>query len=153
MEQLQKQLTWYKSFFDNATDAVFIVQPESWSVLDANEFAAQLLGVEKDKLLGRVLPQFRRIFKLLNKTNSPIVLSELSLDVPGNDNLMVEVSARFFEYEGQRLIQAIARDVSEQHALTDKLVQAQKDLRNVESRASLGKISLSVAHEINNPLS
>lgn len=142
---LQKQLSWYKSFFDNATDAVFIVQPETWSVLDANEFAAQLLGIEKDKLLGTVLPQFRRIFKLLNKTSSPMVLSELSLDVPGNDNLMVEVSARFFEYEGQRLIQAIARDVSEQHALTDKLVQADK-------LVLLGQLSAGVAHEIRNPL-
>ncbi len=142
---LQKQLSWYKSFFDNATDAVFIVQPETWSVLDANEFAAQLLGIEKDKLLGTVLPQFRRIFKLLNKTSSPMVLSELSLDVPDNDNLMVEVSARFFEYEGQRLIQAIARDVSEQHALTDKLVQADK-------LVLLGQLSAGVAHEIRNPL-
>jgi signal transduction histidine kinase len=142
---LQKQLSWYKSFFDNATDAVFIVQPESWCVLDANEFAATLLGVGKNELLGSTLPQFRRIFKLLKKTSSPIVLSELSLNTPSNDNLMVEVSARFFEYEGQSLIQAIARDVSEQHALTDKLVQADK-------LVLLGQLSAGVAHEIRNPL-
>ena len=66
--QLQKQLAWYKSFFDNATDAVFIVQPETWSVLDANEYAAVLLGISRNELLGTMLPQFRRIFKLLKKT-------------------------------------------------------------------------------------
>src|SRR6056297_1187831 len=92
IEQLEKKLTWYKSFFDNATDAVFIVQPDSWDVLDANEYAANLLGIPRFNLIGSTMPQFRRIFKLLRKSHSPVVLSELSIDTPKNDNLMVEVS-------------------------------------------------------------
>lgn len=142
---LEGQLAWYKSFFDNATDAVFIVQPETWSVLDANEYASQLLGIGKNMLIGKILPQFRRIFKLLKKSSSPIVLSELNLENSENRSLMVEVSARFVDYEGSQLIQAIARDVSEQHALTDKLVQADK-------LVLLGQLSAGVAHEIRNPL-
>ncbi len=145
LESLQKQLLWYKSFFDNATDAVFIIQPETWNVLDANDYASMLLGISKDSLIGKTLSQFRRIFKLLTKSNSPTVLSELSLDTPDNDSLMVEVSARFVDYEGQKLIQAIARDVSEQHALTDKLVHADKLVLLVQ-------LSAGVAHEIRNPL-
>ncbi len=145
INQLEKQLAWYKSFFENATDAVFIVQPETWSVLDANEYAASLLGLSRDELLGTNLPQFRRIFKLLKKNNPPIILSELSLDTPRKPGLMVEVSARFIEYEGQKLIQAIARDVSIQYALTDKLVQADK-------LVLLGQLSAGIAHEIRNPL-
>lgn len=143
--RLSKQLAWYKSFFDNATDAVFIVQQKTWCVLDANDYAANLFGVSKDEMIGTVLPQFRRLFKLLKRTNSPIILSELTLETPHNPNLMVEVSARFVEYEGQKLIQAIARDVTEQHELTDKLVQADK-------LVLLGQLSAGVAHEIRNPL-
>lgn len=142
---LKKQLNWYKSFFDNATDAVFIVQPETWTIMDANDFAANLLGTTKNELIGSTLPQFRRIFKLLMKTNSPVVLSELTLHTNYNPELMVEVSARFVNYENEELIQAIARDVSEQHALTDKLVQADK-------LVLLGQLSAGVAHEIRNPL-
>ncbi len=145
LSKLEKQLAWYKSFFDNATDAVFIVQPETWCVLDANDYAANLIGVSRDSLLGSTLPQFRRIFKLLQKSNSPMVLSELTLDTQDNQSLMVEVSARFVKYDGTNLIQAIARDVSEQHALTDKLVQADK-------LVLLGQLSAGVAHEIRNPL-
>lgn len=145
IRQLEKQLAWYKSFFDYATDAVFIVQPETWSVLDVNEYAAQILGSTRNDLLGEIMPQFRRIYKLLNKTNSTIVLSELSLENKDGESLMVEVSARFMKFEGQDLILAIARDISEQHALTDKLVQADK-------LVLLGQLSAGVAHEIRNPL-
>lgn len=145
IQQLEKQLSWYKSFFDKATDAVFIIQPETWSVMDANDYAGQIIGVPREELLGTNLPQFRRIYKLLKKSSSPIVLSELVLDTNDNDSLMVEVSARFVDYEGQKLIQAIARDVSEQHALTDKLVQADK-------LVLLGQLSAGIAHEIRNPL-
>ncbi|HYF04043.1 MAG TPA: histidine kinase dimerization/phospho-acceptor domain-containing protein, partial [Patescibacteria group bacterium] len=143
--QLAKQLAWYKSFFDNAADAMLIVQPETWSVLDSNECAGNLIGVPCDELIGMPLPQFRRIFKLLMKSNSPNVLSELTLETAAGEELMVEVSARFVEYNGQRLIQAIARDVSERRALTDKLIQADK-------LVLLGQLSAGVAHEIRNPL-
>lgn len=145
VERLEKQLSWYKSFFDNASDAVFIVQPETWCILDANEYAASLLGTSRNQLIGSTLPQFRRIFKLLQKSSSPMVLSELSLETNNDESLMVEVSARFVQYDGKNLIQAIARDVSEQHALTDKLVQADK-------LVLLGQLSAGVAHEIRNPL-
>lgn len=145
IEKLQKKLAWYESFFINATDALFIIQPETWNVLDANEYAAFLFNTTLDELIGSSLPQFRRIFKLLQKENSPKILSELSLVTPNDIEIMVEVSARFMEIDGEVLIQAIARDVSEQHALTDKLVQADK-------LVLLGQLSAGIAHDIRNPL-
>src|SRR6056300_396149 len=92
IEKLEQKLQWYKSFFDNATDAVFIVQPDAWKILDANDYAASLLGVKRSELVGSIMPQFKRIFKLLKKSSSPVVLSELSIDSPDNPNLMMEVS-------------------------------------------------------------
>lgn len=145
IQQLEKQLAWYRSFFENAADAVLIVQPETWCILDANPQAATLLGISHEELLGSTIPQFRRIFKLLTKSASPTVLSELSVDTPDLGSVMMEVSARFVQYDNQQLIQAIARDVSEQRALTDKLVQADK-------LVLLGQLSAGVAHEIRNPL-
>ncbi len=144
-EKLRNQLAWYKSFFDNATDGLFVIQPESWVVLDANDYAAALLGTDKEELIGISIPQFRRIYKLLKKSSSKIILSELNIITPNDEEIMLEVSARFFRFKNQVLIQAIGRDISEQHQLTDKLVQADK-------LVLLGQLSAGVAHEIRNPL-
>ncbi|TAL68967.1 MAG: hypothetical protein EPN82_08635 [Bacteroidetes bacterium] len=142
----EQQLAWYKSFFDNSTDAVFIIQPDTWEVLDANNCASDTMNIPKTKLIGTTLPQFRRIFKLLNKSESPIVLSELTLFNSDDVEVMIEISARFIDYNGQRLIQAVARDVSEQRIMTDKLLQTDK-------LVLLGQLSAGISHEIRNPLS
>ncbi len=145
LEILKKKLSFYKTFFDNTSEALFIVEPETWTVVETNDVSSILLGIPKEAIIGSIIPQFKRIFKLLKKSNSPVILSEMSLDSADNTSLMVEITARFINYDGKQLIQATARDVSEQHQLTDKLVQADK-------LVLLGQLTASVAHEIRNPL-
>ena len=141
---LQRKIAWYESFFMNASDALFIIQPDTWNVLDANEYAAYLFEMKLDDLIGSSVPQFRRIFKLLDR-GSPKILSDLSLINSNGKEIIVEISARFIRIDDELLIQAIARDISEQHALNDKLVQENK-------LALLGRLSMQVAHDIRNPL-
>lgn len=145
LNQAKKQLAWYRSFFDNAADAVFVIQPGTWSVLDANDRAARLMGLDKSTVLGLTLPQFKSVNKLLVRTTAPTVLSDVLIVRMDEVQLHLEVNARFFEHDGQQLIQAIARDVTEQRALSEKLEHADKLLL-------LGQLSAGVAHEIRNPL-
>ena len=145
IKKLNRQLQWYKSFFDKASDAVFIIQPETWSIIDVNDYGASILQIDKQELLGKSIPQFRRVYKLLQKSNSPVILCELNLDTFEKKEIMLEISARFVQYEDQQLIQAIARDTSEQSALTDKLV-------NTDKMVLLGQLSAGISHEIRNPL-
>jgi two-component system, sporulation sensor kinase E len=142
---IEQKLEWYKSFFDNAGDAVLIVQPETWLILDANTQASALLGIRHDELITSALPQFRRVFKLLVRSESDRVLSELSIETFDGRTVNTEIHASFIDYEGEQLIQAIARDVTDQRALTEKMVQADK-------MVLLGQLSASLAHEIRNPL-
>lgn len=145
IDHLKKQLTWYKAFFDHASDAVFIVQPDTWSILDANDYAALMTGIHRSELVGTSLPQFRRVFNALSLSSTPSVLCEITLVTPKGESRMVEVSARFVDVEGQNIIVASARDVTEQRELSEKMIQADK-------LALLGKLTAGVAHEIRNPL-
>ena len=142
---LQKKLAWYESFFHNAADALFIIQPETWNILDANESAAILFNMSCEDLIGTTIPQFSRIFKLLEQTASPKILSELGLTTPVGTEIMLEVSAKFVKIDNDRLILAIARDVSEQNLMSDKLIQADK-------LVLLGQLTAGVSHDIRNPL-
>ncbi len=145
VDALRKQITWYKSFFDNAADAVFFIQTKTWTVLDANERASSLLHIDRLDLIGRSLPQFKSVFHMLSRSSAPHALAEVSIENEDGETVQVEVSARFVEHDGQRLILAIARDVSDKRALTETLMQADKMML-------LGQLSASVAHEIRNPL-
>ena len=144
-DKIQKKLAWYESFFNNASDALFIIQPDTWNVLDANESAAMLLNIDSTELIGTTIPQFRRIFKLLEQTLSPKILSELSLTTPSGKELMVEISAKFVDIDGDKLIQAIARDVSEQRTMTEESIQTGK-------LVLLGQLTAGISHDIRNPL-
>ncbi len=145
IDTIQKKLAWYESFFHNASDSLFIIQPETWNVLDANEAAATLFNISCEELIGSTIPQFRRIFKLLEQTTSPKILSELSLATPEGKEIMLEVSAKFVRIDNDKLILAIARDISEQTTMSDKLIQADK-------LVLLGQLTAGISHDIRNPL-
>lgn len=145
VQQLEKQVAWYKAFFEFAADAVFIVQAETWCILDVNERAAQILDTSLTELLGSTLPEFRAVFTLLSESHTPTVLSDVTLQSNSGNEVQLEVSARYIKHEGNRLILAIARDVTEQRKLNDRMIHADKMML-------LGQLSTSVAHEIRNPL-
>lgn len=125
---------------------MLVIQPETWNVLDANDYAAYILNVDLDVIIGSSIPQFKRIYKLLQKSSGPKVLSELSIVSATGVDIMLEVSARFVKIDNEFVIQAIARDISEQHIMTDKMVQADR-------MVILGQLVAGISHDIRNPLS
>jgi two-component system NtrC family sensor kinase len=70
---------------------------------------------------------------------------EMDLHTRQEQTMPVAVSLSAVSHAGERLILVIARDVSERQRIARQLVQAEK-------LAALGRLSASLAHEINNPL-
>jgi PAS domain S-box-containing protein len=142
-----EELALYKSFFDNATDAVLIIDPNSYTLVETNDYAVTLLGVSKDKLKNTYMPGFKKIYKSLTKSSKINVLSELDLNtqVMTDNSIKLEVCARLVDYKGKKLIQAVVRDIREKQSLSERLVQADK-------LVLLGQLLAGVAHEIRNPL-
>lgn len=141
---LQNQ--WYGTIFSHFPDAVLIIQPHTWTVLDANDQAANLLGIHINELIGAVFPYIKKSYKLLQRANSNFLLDEIMVEQPRNQRvLMLEIAIRAVEIHEQQILIVTARDISEQRTLTEKMIQTDK-------LALLGKLASGIAHEIRNPL-
>jgi len=135
----------YKLFFQEANEAILMVDASNWKLLAANKFAKKLLAITEDDVEKISFPQFRRVIKLAKKENSPSVFSELTLDSPEVGEILVDIFARIVELNGRQIIIASIKNVSDQYLMSEKLVQADK-------LVLLGQLSASLVHEIRNPL-
>ncbi len=145
-QQLLQQVEWYRTLFHKAPDALLILQPHTWTILEANEQAHRLLDAQDDELIGSTFPFIRRSYKLLRQTNAPVVLDEAIVEQPRRRRTLILEVALCSEFIGdQEILIVAARDISEQRELTEKMIQTDK-------LALLGKLAGGVAHEIRNPL-
>lgn len=144
----------YRALLQHASDAVLLVDASGRAILDANLALEQLSGYSHAELLAmpldRLLPALAELVRRTAEgANGGAVRegSEIEMDLYTRQEqttpVAVSLSAVF--HAGERLILVIARDVSERQRIAKQLVQAEK-------LAALGRLSASLAHEINNPL-
>lgn len=143
----------YRAAIAQAQQLIFLFEPDTGRITEANEFAARTLGYDPDELVGRAIPELcttppdvladnvREVLetgvfsaserKYVRKDGSVITVDIVAsrLDVPG----------------GRTLVIVFGRDVSDRLALQRQLIQAQK-------MESLGQMAGMVAHDFNNIL-
>lgn len=134
-----------KIFFEEANDAILIVNTESWKLVAANQYAKRLFGFNDTNFESFTIPQFKRILKLVQKEKTTNIFSELTLDSADGGEILVDVFAKVVNFEGKSFVLAICKNVSEQYLMSEKLVQTDK-------LVLLGQLSASLVHELRNPL-
>jgi two-component system NtrC family sensor kinase len=146
----------YRALLQHATDAVLLIDAAGQAILDVNLALEQLSGYSREELLTMVprllLPDAERLIQAaLNNgrgastggREAPEIETELRTRQEQSATVAASVSA--VPHAGQQLVLVIARDMSERQRIAKQLVQAEK-------LAALGRLSASLAHEINNPL-
>ncbi len=140
------------ALMDNAIDAIFVNSPDG-VVVDCNKAADRLLGRPRSEIIGLsvsecVAPEERgKVGRAVTATlseGSVTGLETLSMRADGT-RVPVEVSASVVDVEGERLILAILRDVSERKLLEEQFRQAQK-------MEAIGRLAGGIAHDFNNLL-
>lgn len=144
-EELQVSHEQYKSLFENAGKAIFIVQPETWVVIEANNQAEDLLKCTRDEILNLSFEKYKKFFQPLFEGEKVVNFETTIIDFEGTEKI-VEMTANLIGYAYTSAIQVIVSDLTEK-------VKIQKELIQAEKLASLGRLSAAIAHEIRNPLS
>ncbi|OHE55561.1 MAG: hypothetical protein A2Z47_07480 [Thermodesulfovibrio sp. RBG_19FT_COMBO_42_12] len=142
---------WHRSIFDNATDGV-IVLDKNGMIVNVNQKACELHGFDKDKLIGINIGLLEvkgnkgkfeeRMSRILN--GEALVFETEHYKKDGN-NVLLEVSSKAIEIEGETFIQSFYRDITEKKAIQGQLLHSQK-------MESVGALAGGIAHNFNNLL-
>ncbi len=145
-----------RALLQHATDAVLLLDAEGCCILDANLALEKLSGYGREELLAlgprQLLPDFDRLAQAATSNGRGVGAAsreghevETELRTRQEQSTPVAASVSVVPHDGQQLLLVIARDMSERQRIAKQLVQAEK-------LAALGRLSASLAHEINNPL-
>ena len=141
LHQIQESERRYRTLFESAGDAIFIIDIEgekAGDIVEANAAAAEMHGYRMEELLKLNLvkdldapdatakaPQ--RIERILK---GEWIQDEINHRKKDGSLLPVEISAGLIEYMGRRYILAIDRDISERKHMERMLIQAKIEWEN-----------------------
>jgi len=171
----------YRLLIHMANDPVFILEPDSGRILDANLQASRMTGYTVEELVGMSSEDLHspeaaesiQEFERLERTSVPGLgpVEDLPFRKKSGSTILMNVSSSIVAIDGRRLALRICRDVTRIREVakglsrymqelvdgfqekTRLLTESQSLLVQAEKMASLGALLSGVAHEINTPLS
>lgn len=152
----------YRVLFEDAPDAIVLLDINTGKVVDVNPAAANLFGVKKSELIGRDQREIfqnteenvQRNISVVNSTkglNRPThrLFSNLIVRPDGN-KIPVESTARTIFIDGNLYLQGIMRDISERKIVEEQLKLAKEkaeEMSNIKSN-----FLANMSHELRTPL-
>ena len=142
----------YRALFENANDSIFLSDPQSGCILDANEIGVSRLGFQRREILALALsdvldvpPSGGRSFDPGNDACCPAEMVETSQIRKDGSRMPVEVNSRLVGIGNHTVVQSIVRDITQRKVMEKQLVDAQK-------MKAVGELTGGVAHDFNNLL-
>ncbi|MCK5096598.1 MAG: PAS domain S-box protein, partial [Desulfobacteraceae bacterium] len=142
----------YRSLFNNNPNPIFIIDCETFEVIDVNQRVEVEYGYTKTDLLGKSFLEIcdnnditiANGLKILSK-NKSILLSKKKHFKKNHNHIFVNIKVFYAEYGDKDALIASATDITENIEKETQLIQAGK-------MATLGTMAAGMAHEINQPL-
>ena len=154
-KQSEEKLSNLKKFderiIDSLDDALLVIDPDDYKIINTNEVALKQLKLRKEELIGKtcygtthhsltpcnsqehVCP-IRRVLE----TKESIVVEHRHFDENNNERI-VEVSARLVKNpEGKAVIIHVERDITERKQMEKKIHEAEKRYRALFDQAPIG---------------
>ncbi|MBM3324199.1 MAG: PAS domain S-box protein [Calditrichaeota bacterium] len=149
----------YRALTENANDAIFILDPETYRFLEVNRRATELTGYSRDELLDMTAMDLRRpehatqAIERIETTKMAGAgrFEDAPLRRKDGREIIVDIAATVLEIGGRRIYQSIVRDITQQKRTEETLRQRVMELQifseisdalqsSVDSKSVLGII-------------
>ena len=152
----------YRKQFEEALDAIFVIDEQSNMIIDCNPAASSLLERSKEEILHS--PQ-QILYPDLEEDESGLNYAEINhmqesvgknveLKVVTKDGNVKEVGVRgsLFTVNNQKVVQGIFRDITEMKIALHEKEKLTEELNQAQKLKSIGTLAAGIAHEINTPI-
>jgi PAS domain S-box-containing protein len=136
----------YKHLVDIAPDAIFIADVETGIILDANQQAAQLLGIPVEQIIGmhqtRLHPddeteKYRQLFEIHAKTGAVNVRGDIHVRSSDGQKIPVQINTTVTQIGSKTVMYGIFRDITEQQAMARKMAESERRYRELYHNAQV----------------
>jgi PAS domain S-box-containing protein len=136
-KQIEESEQRYRALTENAYDAIILIDPESYRIVEANPQALKLVGYEHDEFIGKSVFEIRhpeQAHQVVERITEVMASGSGRFeDVPivrqDGTAVFVDTAASVFEIQGRKFYQAILRDMSMQREMTAALNQRVLELQ------------------------
>ncbi len=154
----EQQLRMTRFAVERSNDAMVAINRDA-KFIDVNENACVRLGYSREEMLTMSVKDIDPQLAMDNWIQiwSQIVeAGELVFETKhltrAGTLFPVEVSASYFEFEGNEYLFAFARDITERKAAEERLHERELQLAHVSRLSTMGELIAGIAHEVNQPL-
>ncbi|MBC2703328.1 ATP-binding protein [Desulfobacula sp.] len=139
----------YHAIFNNISNPVFVVDIQTFGILDCNIKALEVYGYSKKILLKKLFSDFfikGEKTKLIKKMKSGQEINKVKHHIQNGGSIYVDMWVSPSNYSGGKVLLVTINDIT-------KRLETEQHLMHASKMATLGEMSTGIAHELNQPLS
>lgn len=160
-QALRETETNYRTIFNAATEAIFVIDAGNAAILDINFKVCDMFGYTSKEIYAMTFqdlsagypPYTKQDFleKIWKTRYEKSHMFEWLAKNSSGTLFWLEVNMRGAVIGGTYRVLAVCRDISDRKATEEKNQKMQEQLRQIDKMAAIGTLASGIAHEINNP--